>query len=219
MLKPIIFWGASGHARVLAEFIGGCGYELVALFDNQVGTPPPIAGVRVHHGRDGFTNWQKTQKTGTLKACACLVTIGGDKGRERLEIQHFLASHSIGPVVAVHPSAFVAGNARLGDGSQILAHSAIAVEVRLGEACIVNTSASVDHECRLGDGVHIAPGAVLAGCVQVGDFSMIGAGAVILPRITIGKNVIIGAGAVVTRDVPDNKVAFGNPARIMRDNF
>ncbi|HMA34040.1 MAG TPA: sugar acetyltransferase, partial [Chloroflexia bacterium] len=45
MLRPIIFWGASGHAKVLREFIGTLGCELVALFDNNPGAAPPFPGV------------------------------------------------------------------------------------------------------------------------------------------------------------------------------
>lgn len=216
MLKPAIFWGASGHAKVLREFIASTGHELVALFDNEVGVTPPFVDVPVHCGRAGFEEWRK--KTGATPA-AFLVAIGGDKGRDRLEIQNFLASRGLIPLTVTHPTAFVATSAAIGCGSQILALSAVAAEARLGEGCIINTRASVDHECVLGCGVHIAPGATLAGCVKVGDFSMVGAGAVVLPRITIGKNAVIGAGAVVTKDVPDNKVVFGNPARIMRVNF
>ena len=216
MLKPVIFWGAGGHAKVVAEFIGSCGYELVALFDNQSGLAPPVVGVPLYCGRDGFADWRREFGSQTAYY---LVTIGGDKGQDRLEIQNFLAAQSLTPMVAVHPTAFVAANATLGVGSQVLAHATVAVEVRMGKACIVNTSASVDHECVLGDGVHVAPGAVIAGLARVGDFSLIGAGAVVLPRVTIGRNVNIGAGAVVNRNVPDNKVAFGVPARIMRDNL
>ncbi len=216
MLKPIIFWGASGHAKVLREFIGSSGYELVALFDNEAGVSSPFADVSLHHGRRGFQAWQKKHHQPPV---ACLVAIGGDRGQERLEIQNFLAARLLVPIVAVHPTAFVAANAIIGKGAQILAQAAVAAEVQMGEACIINTSASVDHECILGAGVHVAPGAVIAGCARIGDFSLIGAGAVVLPRINIGKNVIVGAGAVVAKDVPDNKVVFGNPARIMRANL
>ena len=51
------------------------------------------------------------------------------------------------------------------------------------------------------------------GRVCIGDNVFIGAGAVVLPGVTIGNNVIIGANSTVTRDVPDDTVAAGNPAR------
>ncbi|MBZ5583336.1 MAG: N-acetyltransferase [Acidobacteriia bacterium] len=44
----------------------------------------------------------------------------------------------------------------------------------------------------------------------------IGSGATILARVTIGENAMVGAGAVVTRDVPDNTIVAGNPARVLR---
>ena len=46
----------------------------------------------------------------------------------------------------------------------------------------------------------------------------IGGGVIILPGVTIGNNVVIGAGSVVTRDIPDDVVAFGNPCRVVREN-
>lgn len=51
------------------------------------------------------------------------------------------------------------------------------------------------------------------GRVVVGDNVFIGAGSILLPGITIGNNVIIGAGSVVSKDIPDNTVAAGNPCR------
>lgn len=51
---------------------------------------------------------------------------------------------------------------------------------------------------------------------QLGDNVYIGAGAIVIGDITIGDNVIIGAGAVVTKSLPDNCVAVGNPAKIIR---
>ena len=52
--------------------------------------------------------------------------------------------------------------------------------------------------------------------VRIGKNCWIGAGAVILPGITIGDNVVVGAGSVVTKDLPDNVVAVGNPCRVLR---
>ena len=53
--------------------------------------------------------------------------------------------------------------------------------------------------------------------VRIGKNCWIGAGAIILPGITIGDNVVIGAGSVVTKDIPSNVVAVGNPCRILRE--
>lgn len=53
--------------------------------------------------------------------------------------------------------------------------------------------------------------------VHIGKNVWIGAGAVILPGVTIGDNTIIGAGSVVTKDIPSNVVAVGNPCRVMRE--
>lgn len=53
--------------------------------------------------------------------------------------------------------------------------------------------------------------------VTIGKNCWIGAGAIILPGITIGDNVVIGAGSVVTKDIPSNVVAVGNPCKVLRE--
>ena len=81
-----------------------------------------------------------------------------------------------------------------------------------------------------GDNVRLAPGCYImlhdastqhefhksrVGRVELGDNAFIGARALILPNVKIGSNCIIGAGCVVTRDIPDNSLVVGNPARIV----
>jgi galactoside O-acetyltransferase len=53
--------------------------------------------------------------------------------------------------------------------------------------------------------------------VHIGANSWIGAGAIIMPGVTIGKNVVIGAGSIVTKDIPDNVIAVGNPCKVLRE--
>ncbi len=53
--------------------------------------------------------------------------------------------------------------------------------------------------------------------ISVGNDVWIGGNTVVLPGVTIGSNVVIGAGSVVTRDIPDNVVAVGNPCRVIRE--
>lgn len=53
--------------------------------------------------------------------------------------------------------------------------------------------------------------------ITIGNNVWLGGGVIILPGVTIGDNTVVGAGAVVTRDLPANVVAVGNPARVMRE--
>ena len=53
--------------------------------------------------------------------------------------------------------------------------------------------------------------------VKIGKNCWIGAGAIIVPGVTIGDNVVIGAGSVVTKDIPSNVVAVGNPCKVLRE--
>lgn len=53
--------------------------------------------------------------------------------------------------------------------------------------------------------------------VHIGKNCWIGAGAIIVPGITIGDNVVVGAGSIVTKDLPSNVVAVGNPCKVLRE--
>ena len=53
--------------------------------------------------------------------------------------------------------------------------------------------------------------------VRIGRNCWLGAGVIVLPGVTIGDNVVVGAGSVVTKDLPDNVVAVGNPCRVLRE--
>ena len=167
MLTPIVFWGAKGHAKVLREFAGRCGYELVAVFDNDPHIAPPFGDVPLYYGRAGFAAWRQAHPD--LRA-ACAVAIGGARGRDRVALLELLAGDGLTPATLLHPSAVIAADARIAPGAQVLAGAVLSVEVTLGKASIINTSASVDHESVLGEGVHVAPGATLAGRVTVGDY-------------------------------------------------
>lgn len=213
-MKQMIFWGATGQAKVLRECMKNSGLKLVAIVDNNRDLSSPFTDVPIYFGKTGFEEWMKSQDNNS--SIGFLVAIGGDKGQDRIEIQEYLGAQGLVPLIARHSTAFVADDVRLGGGSQILAQSSIGVGTVIGRGCIINTGATVDHECCLEDGVHICPGAHLAGCIEVGRYSMIGTGAVVLPRITIGEKVIVGAGAVVLENIPSFSVVVGNPARIIR---
>ena len=92
-----------------------------------------------------------------------------------------------------------------------------------------------DTHIYVGDGTMLAPNVILAGAthpiapelrekgyqynlpVYIGKNCWLGAGVIVLPGVTIGDNTVVGAGSVVTKDLPANVVAVGNPARVLRE--
>ena len=71
--------------------------------------------------------------------------------------------------------------------------------------------------CSCGRHVYLGKGSVFTpASISVGDNVYIGNNVILLPGVTVGNNVIIGAGAVVSRDIPDNSVAVGVPARVIK---
>lgn len=214
-MKEMIFWGATGQAKVLRECMKDFGLRLVALFDNNENLVSPFADVPLYFGKRGFEDWMA--KRSSHGPIGFLVAIGGDRGKDRVEIQEYLESYDLVALVAKHHTAFVADSVEIGAGSQVLALSAICVGAVLGRSCIINTNAIVGHECHLHEGVHIGSGVRLGGCVEVNSYAMIGMGATVLPRIQIGEGAIVGAGAVVTKNVSPYTVVVGNPARVLKE--
>jgi sugar O-acyltransferase (sialic acid O-acetyltransferase NeuD family) len=208
-MAEIVFWGATGQAKVLHEALHGTGITVAALVDERE-LPSPIAGASVLPGDAGLQAWLAQHLHAKLLFA---VAIGGARGSDRLTLADLLKRRGLQPYTIVHRAAFVAEGVTLGEACQILAHATVCTGASLGTAVIINTAASVDHDCVLGDGVHVGPGARLAGEVRVDRRSFIGTGAVILPRVHIGEDAIVGAGAVVTRDVTPGLVVVGNPAR------
>ncbi|HJW02941.1 MAG TPA: NeuD/PglB/VioB family sugar acetyltransferase [Azospira sp.] len=219
--QNFVFWGASGHGLVLADIVAAQGGSLLAVFDNNPQQASPWPEVPIYYGEAGFASWLSAtrQVAGPPTEFAAAIAIGGARGADRCRLAERFARADLPLPVLQHPNASISPTASIGAGSHVLAGGVVGAAANLGRCVIVNTTASVDHECVLDEGVHIAPGATLCGCVRIGAYSLIGPGAVVLPRINIGRNVIVGAGSVVTHDLPDNVVAWGNPARIIKENL
>jgi sugar O-acyltransferase (sialic acid O-acetyltransferase NeuD family) len=105
----------------------------------------------------------------------------------------------------------------IGCGSNMLSQATVSNSTRIGMGCIVYYNVVITHDCEVGDFVELAPNVILLGRSRIGKFTQIGANTTILPDVIIGKNVIIGAGSVVTKDIPDNTVAVGVPAKVIKN--
>ena len=115
-------------------------------------------------------------------------------------------------------------------------HMAYGIHVHIGDGFYANFNLVLvdDVDIYIGNNVMIAPNVTISPTghpvhpdlrrggtqfsvpVRIGDDVWIGANVAILPGVTIGNNSVIGAGSVVTRDIPENVVAVGNPCRVSR---
>ncbi len=89
-------------------------------------------------------------------------------------------------------------------------------EIRIGDNCLIGPGVHIYTATHPIDPIERASGLEYGKSVTIGDHVWIGGGAIINPGVNIGNNVVIASGAVVTKDVPNNVVVAGNPAKIIK---
>jgi UDP-N-acetylbacillosamine N-acetyltransferase len=209
MTPPTIYLlGLSGHALSVLEAMHSCGLEIAGYFDNAPNKKVSYPYVGREYNSEDL---KKISSDAVL-----FPAVGSNAIRQRMVAT--IEENGFSQIIFIHQSAKVSKTAQLEDSVLVSMGAMIQSCAMVGKGSIINTGAIVEHECTIAPFSHIGPGTVLAGNVKVGTGSFIGANATVLPGITIGSNAIIGAGAVVTKDVPENAIFTGNPARLLRSN-
>lgn len=116
----------------------------------------------------------------------------------------------------IHPLAFIADNAILGQGILAMPYAIVNSGAQLGNHLVLNSASIVEHKSQVGDYTSISPKAVICGGVTIGAECFIGAGATIVQCLHLGQHVLVGANSLVLHDLPDNVVAYGSPIRVIK---
>lgn len=106
---------------------------------------------------------------------------------------------------------------RIDEGTNIMTGTVITSDVLIEKGTLINLNCTIGHDSIIGQFVELSPGVHISGNCNIGDYAVLGTNATVLPKLTIGKNVIIGAGSVITKNIPDNCVAVGTPAKIIKE--
>jgi len=206
-MKAIIY-GAGEQGRVVLDILQQTGVEVIGFMDDTI----ELQGTIVN-GISVLSTLEVAYITG-VEDVRYIIALGDNETRAQKyqEIEQS-GKHFIN---VIHPTATISKNATIGYGVVIGPNSVINTDAVIGNNAIINTGAIIEHDNIIENDTHIAPGVCLAGGVRVKTGATVGIGAVVLDDLTIGQNVTVGAGSVVTKDVPDNAVVVGMPAKIVR---
>lgn len=205
---PLLIVGAGGHGKVVADVALAAGYQIVGFVDDRC-NESPVPGFQIL----GTIRDMPSLVT-RIPQATVIVAIGDNAVRK--DVASRLSALGVSMARVIHPFAVVSRFAVVGIGTVIMPGVVVNAGASIGNHAVLNTGCTIDHDCVVGDYAHISPGVHLAGNVVVGQGAHIGIGASVIPGCSIGNWSVIGAGAAVVEDIPDNVLAVGVPARVIK---
>ena len=211
-MKKIVLIGGGGHCKsVIDTLLRLETYDEIIITDPKICKGTEILGCKISGDDDNLYQLIKEYKY-------ALVTVGITKPNPlREKLVDMASSTGFEFPVIIDPSAIIADSAIIYEGTFIGKNCIVNAETVIGKHCIINSGAVLEHECIVSDYSHISVRATLCGKASVGRNSFVGAGSTVLQCVSIGDNTIVGAGALVRKNLPNDCVAFGVPAKIIKD--
>jgi sugar O-acyltransferase (sialic acid O-acetyltransferase NeuD family) len=148
--------------------------------------------------------------------CELFIAVGEPGARKALAEKAAERGYRLATII--HPSAVVSASAHIEAGVFIGPLAYVSCNTHIGENVYLQPHVLIGHDAAVQAHSVISPMTSLAGHCQVGEASYVGMGATVKEKVVIGSRVIVGMGSAVFRDLPDDVVAFGSPARITKPN-
>ena len=142
--------------------------------------------------------------------------IGEPTTREKLFAK--IKKDSILTPTLIHPQTYIPTSTVIGNGVIIQNGCFISVGVTIKDYAFLQPMCAVGHDCTLEEGCIVSSFDSIAGAVHIGRCSYLGMSVSVKELLKIGDYAIIGMGSAVFKDVPDEMIAMGNPARLMKKN-
>ncbi len=211
MTDVIVVGGGDQGRQVISAIEAGEGNRIVGVLDRAIPPGTVVAGYPVLGTEDDLRATAEQNGAG-----AFVVAIGDNATRGALLEQLVAGCPQLSMCTIIHPTASVARDATVGDGSIVLAGAVVSNGCTVGRGVLLGTRSSIDHDCVVDDYASLAPGVTTGGTVHIGRATALGVGANVVHGITIGADTVVGAGALVLDDIPERVVAYGVPALVAR---
>ena len=113
----------------------------------------------------------------------------------------------------IHPSAVISKFVEIWEGSIITPGAIITCDIKIGKHAHINLHTTIGHDCVIGDYFTSAPGVKISGKCHIDDCVYFGTNSAIREKINVCKNVTIGMGAIVVKDINEEGIYIGSPAK------
>jgi sugar O-acyltransferase (sialic acid O-acetyltransferase NeuD family) len=212
-MKNIVIIGGGNQAHYTIDIIKKEGkYNIIGIIDSvhEVGTYR--FGYKIIGRQENIVELIEQ-----YKIQGGLISIGDNWIRYIISEQILSLAPNFEFVNAIHPSVIIGDNVKLGVGIVAMAGVIFNPQSIIGNFTFYATGAQVEHDCIISDFASISAGSVTGGYVKLGKFSALTLSVTVLDRLEIGENTVVGAGSLVLKSLPDNVLAYGNPAKIVRE--
>ena len=132
--------------------------------------------------------------------------IGMTDVRLKARIQAFADEANMTPISIIHPTAYIAPSATIGNGVFVAPQAVISVNANVEDHSIIHIHSSVGHDCKIGKFCAVLPGARISGNVTLGKSVIVGSGAFIFQGVTIGYRAQVDALTYVRYDVAEKQL-------------